>query len=128
MKVRLLGERDEEVQNVTNKISKQNEMLRAYEEEIITLEKALEESIDNQKNLEDYAEKLKVTTEREIIQRKEIETKNEGMRLKLSLIISEKENAEARLSALEETMSKIQLSVDSKKECNKVKTPAGSIR
>ena len=59
MKVRLLGERDEEVQNVTNKISKQNEMLRAYEEEIITLEKALEESIDNQKNLEDYAEKVK---------------------------------------------------------------------
>ena len=59
--------------------------------------------------------KLKVTTEREIIQRKEIETKNEGMRLKLSLIISEKENAEARLSALEETMSKIQHQLTPKK-------------
>ena len=115
MKARLLGERDEEVQNITNKISKQNEMLHAYEEEIVTLEKALEESAENQKNLEDYAEKLKVTTEREIIRRKEIETKNEGMRLKLSLIISEKENAEARLSALEETMSKIQHQLTPKK-------------
>lgn len=115
LKTKMLNERDTEYQKIENKIKNQSQIIVTLEEEIELLEKSLDETLENQKALEDYAEKLKVTTERELIKRKELETKQEASKLKISLLISEKENTEAKLLALEETFGKIRNQLGSRK-------------
>lgn len=108
LKVKTLEMRDEELQIAQNKLRNQDEMMAALDEEIKLLEKALEESEKNQQSLQAYSEKLRVTTEREMIKRKENENQIHQFKIRLAEVLTEKENLEAKFNSLEITIGDIQ--------------------
>jgi hypothetical protein len=108
LKTKTLDDRDSEVQKLSNQLNGHRQLMSDLKEEISLMEKVLNESELNQKSLEEYAEKLKVTTEREIIKRKEADVKYEVIRGNMAKLLTEKENLEAKFKAVEKTLSGIQ--------------------
>lgn len=107
-KTKTLEDRETEVQKITNQLKHHEQLLKELKEEISLMEKVISESEANINSLEEYSEKLKITTEREIILRKESDAKYEMMRTKMAHLLTEKENLEAKLKGVEKTMSDIQ--------------------
>jgi len=107
-KTKSLEDRETEVQRLANQLKNHEGFLADLKEEISIMEKVISESEENQASLEEYAEKLKVTAEREIILRKESDAKYEMIRTKMANLLTEKENLEAKLKGVEKTMSDIQ--------------------
>ncbi len=108
LKVKTLEEREKEAQQLANQLKSHEHALNELREEINLMDKVILESEENQRSLEDYAEKLKVTTEREIIKRKESDAKYEVLRSRMANLLTEKENLEAKFKAVEKTLSGIQ--------------------
>lgn len=108
LKVKTLEEREKEAQQLTSQLKSHEQVLNELREEINLMDKVILESEENQRSLEEYAEKLKVTTEREIIKRKESDARYEVLRSRMANLLTEKENLEAKFKAVEKTLSGIQ--------------------
>jgi len=114
IKIKLLETRDSEVQTLSNKTKHYEQAINDLRQEIDLMEKVILELETNQTNLEEYSEKLKVTTEREIIRRKEAEVKYEKIRTSTAQILNDKENLEAKFNSVKKTLLNIQSQVSPK--------------